>query len=276
MGTVAGLGHYQDVRISPDGRRVSFDRVRAGGFDLWEADLERGFETRLTTDPSSDVAGTWTPDGRTLFFAADRGGPPHLFRRDLTTGVEEEVLPTGTMHGPQDVSPDGRTLILGQRAPGGGDIWTLPLTGGNRTPSPLIQSPFDEEHVRFSPDGRFFSFASNASGRVEVYVAPFPATGERIRVSVGGGDLPRWSRDGRELFYVSDDQHLVDVPIRTAPSLRIGSPAPLFLLSGQRSWLDFDVSIDGQQFLAVVPAIAANEQPLTAVLNWTSALHTQK
>jgi eukaryotic-like serine/threonine-protein kinase len=273
MGTVAGPGHYQDVRISPDGRRVSFDRLQAGGFDLWEADLERGFETRLTTDPSSDVAGTWTPDGRTLFFAADRGGPPHLFRRDLTTGVEEEVLPAGTMHGPQDVSPDGRTLILGQRAPGGGDIWTLPLTGGSRTPSPLIQSPFDEEHVRFSPDGRFFSFASNASGRVEVYVAPFPATGERIRVSVGGGDLPRWSRDGRELFYVSDDRHLVDVPIRTTPTLQIGKPAPLFPLSGQRSWLDFDLSIDGQRFLAVVPEIAANEQPLTVVLHWTADLH---
>jgi len=100
-------------------------------------------------------------------------------------------------------------------------------------------------------------------------------TGDPVRVTAGGGNLPRWSRDGRELFYVSADLHLVAVPVRTAPSLSFGAPQPLFAVSRAMkwddakttdAWPDFDVSADGR-FLAIVPE-PANHEPLTAVLNW--------
>ena len=130
--------------------------------------------------------------------------------------------------------------------------------------------------VRFSPDGRHVAFASDESGRYEVYVAPFPMTAGKTRVSAGGANLPRWSRDGRELFYVSGDLHLVAVPVRTTPSLAFGAPQPLFAVQRATkwddaktfdAWSDFDVSPDGTKFLAVVPQ-PANHEPLTAVLNW--------
>ena len=131
----------------------------------------------------------------------------------------------------------------------------------------LRESPFNEQDLRFSPDGRYYSFISLESGRQEVYVSAV-AGGAKTAVSNGGARRARWSRDGRELFYLSADRRLVAVPLRTVPSLELGTPVTLFAL-GSRTWVDFDVSPDGKRFLAIVPEIVADEQPLTAILNWS-------
>ena len=134
-----------------------------------------------------------------------------------------------------------------------------------------MESPFDKKDVRFSPDGRFVGFVSDESGQAEVYVMPYPGPGERIRLSSGGARLLRWSHDGKELLYVSADGHVMSLPIRTSPSLQTGTPVPLFAIQG-KPWLNFDVAADGKRFLAVVPEIAADEQPLTVVVNWPADL----
>jgi len=114
--------------------------------------------------------------------------------------------------------------------------------------------------------------------RHEVYVSPFPVTGAKTRISAGGGTLPRWSRDGRELLYLGADLLLVSIPVRTAPTLTVGAPHRLFAVKSalkwddvkaSNGWSDWDVSRDGTRFLAVVPQ-PANEQPRTAVLDWRS------
>jgi serine/threonine-protein kinase len=120
--------------------------------------------------------------------------------------------------------------------------------------------------ARFSPDGRFVAFESDASGRIEVYVAPFP-TGAKVRVSAGGGVSSRWSRDGRELFYMSTDGHLVVVPVRTRPSLELGTPVSLFMSGEMAKRADFDVSPDGKRFIAVV---SGAEAPVAVIHHWTS------
>jgi hypothetical protein len=103
-------------------------------------------------------------------------------------------------------------------------------------------------------------------------VAPNPPTGERTLASTAGGSLPRWSRDGRELFFVTGDRRLAVVPVRSVPALVLGSPRPLFALPGKRSWKDYDVAPDGSRFLAIVTDVRGDEQPLSVVLNWTAAL----
>jgi eukaryotic-like serine/threonine-protein kinase len=274
VGVVSDSTSHSNARISPDGTRVLFDRARPqlGSFDLWTFEIERGIEQQLTSDRLSETRGLWLSADSIMFSGRV---PPHLMRKNLVTGAEEEVIKGGLFTLAEDVSPDGRILAFTQRtARGNFDIWTLPLNGS--PPSPLMETPADETSVRFSPDGRFIAYASDESGRYEVYVSPFPVTATKTRISAAGGTLPRWNRDGRELLYLGADLQLVSIPVRTAPTLTVGAPRRLFAVKSAlkwddmkaiNGWSDWDVSRDGTRFLAVVPQ-PANEQALTAVLDW--------
>ncbi|HEU5249093.1 MAG TPA: hypothetical protein VFW15_03835, partial [Thermoanaerobaculia bacterium] len=270
LGTVGPPGKYNRISMSPDGRRLFFDRAREGiwTFDIWSVDLERGMETPVTTGPETESMPLWLPGGR-LVYSSVRGNPPQLIGRDLATGKEDELVPGGSFQQPQTVSPDGQFLLYTMRGERGFfDIWKYPLSGAGK-PVAFLESPFDKSSVRFSPDGRFLAMITGESGRPEVYVTAFPGPSERIRVSTGGAGLLRWSRDGRELFYVSPDRQLMSVPIRTKPSLELGTPTPLFTLEGRGSWPDFEVAPDGRRVLAIVPEVVADELPLSVVVNWT-------
>jgi len=274
LGTIGPPGNYLNVSIAEGGRRVFYDRTRPllGTFDIWSFDLERGVETPVTTEPETEISAIGLPDGRSIVYSANRGGAPQLYRRDLGTGAEQVLAPARQVfQQAQDVSPDGRTLAYTERATTGNfDIWTLPLDGSSK-PTPFLQAPFAKGQVRFSRDGRFLAFVSSESGRSEAYLAPFPGPGERIRLSSDGAYLVAWSPDGRELLYMSDEGRMMSVPVSTSPSLRTGPPAPLFTVSGRR-WFGFAPSGDGRRFLAVVPDVSADEQPMTVILNWTAAL----
>jgi hypothetical protein len=136
--------------------------------------------------------------------------------------------------------------------------------------APLLQSDFGKSDARFSPDGRYVAFISLEAGSSEAYVMPFPGPGEKVRVSKGGAGILRWSRSG-EIFYLSPDGHLVAIPIRTSPTLQIGAPATLFTVGPiGRTWNDFDVTPDGQRFLAIVPEVIGNESPLNVIVHWSA------
>jgi Tol biopolymer transport system component len=150
------------------------------------------------------------------------------------------------------------------------DLWTLPLSGGK--PAPFLVSASNKEEARFSPDGGFVALTSNESGRPEIYVTAYPGPGERIRVSTGGAAHPRWTRDGRELLYLSGDRRLMSTSVRTSPSLELGNQTALFTPGGKWGWMNFEVSPDSKRFLAVVPEIMADELPLTVVANWAAEL----
>ncbi|HVE66267.1 MAG TPA: protein kinase [Thermoanaerobaculia bacterium] len=266
--TVGSPGLIQNIAISPDGRRLLFDRARPGmrAFDIWLRDLERGTETPVTSALDTEVYARWLPDGR-IAYSVVRGSPPQLVRRNLATGREEDLLPGGKMQFGQDVSPDGKTLLYTERA----DffhVWTLPLSGTGK-PAPFLKAPFEKQDVRFSPDGRYVSMITDESGQPEAYVTAYPGPGERIRVSTGGAQSPRWSRDGRELLYLSGDRRLMSAPVRTSPSFELGAPRALFELAG-RSWSTFEVSADGKRFLAIVPEVVADELPISVVVSWAA------
>ena len=265
--TFGPSGTYISLRISPDGEQVLFSRTQRGfgTFDLWQADFARGLEQRLTSDPTSEINAVWHPSGQSVYFAADRGGPPHVFRKDLTTGAETQSLPPSGLQEPNDVTRDGSVLLFTERAAGNTDVWTLPVGGGAR--APLVQTRFRDSGARLSPDNRLFAFESNESGRTQIYVSPYPPTGVKMSVSGDSGGSPRWSRDGRELFFLTFDRRLVAVPV--APTgLSVGAPRTLFALPGRRLWKDYDVSLDGKRFLAIVTDVLSEEQPLTVVTNW--------
>jgi Tol biopolymer transport system component len=269
-GTLA-TGLYISLRISPDGRRVAYARAQdgVGTFDLWIADTARGMEQRLTSSPGSEVSPVWHPDGATLFFA---GGPgaPHAMRKSLSTGEEVELRTQQPNQAPEDITPDGKTLITTARSRSF-DTWAIGLDDPGRQ-SALLATTFNEYQARLSADGRFLAFVSNESGRNEVYVSSFPPRGLHTPVSTGGGTVPRWSRDGRELFFLSADRRLMATPVRMTPRLTVGTPAALFPLRGRRIWKDYDVSPDGKRFLAIVTDVLGDEQPMTAVVNAFASL----
>ncbi len=270
ISTVGPPGNYMNLSLSRDGRRVLYDKREPGigTFDVWSFDLDRNVETRITSSPDTEVNARELPDRLSIVYSATRTGQPQLYRLDLASGREVGLAPgEGTFQWAEDISPDGKTLVYTERtAATPFNIWAAPLSGAGK-PAPLLQSRFNKSEVRFSPDGRFLSFISDESGRPEVYVMPYPGPGEKSRVSTGGARLARWSRDGRELFYLSADLRLMAVPIQTSASLRIGAAREVFKLPG-KPWSSFDPAPDGKRFLAVVPDVVAGEQPLTVVVNW--------
>ncbi len=275
VGNIGPPGRYQRLAISPDGRRILFDRTRPGlgSKDVWALDLQRGTETPITSGPDTKALPVWLPGG-SVAYSVVRGGPPHLVRQELATGKEEDLLPGGRFQQAQDVSPDGKTLLYSERGESGVfDLWTLPLSGGK--PAPFLVSPANKEEARFSPDGGFVALTSNESGRLEIYVTAYPGPGERIRVSAGGAAHPRWTPDGRELLYLSGDRRLMSTSVRTSPSLELGNQTALFTPGGKWGWMNFEVSPDGKRFLAVVPEVIADELPLAVAVNWTAELPRQ-
>jgi hypothetical protein len=149
----------------------------------------------------------------------------------------------------------------------------LPL-GGDAKPYPLLQSEFTENHGHFSPDGRFFAYVSNESGRPEVYVQSFPPAGGKWQVSTGGGAQPHWRRDGKELYYIAPDRKLMVVGVKPGETFVYGTATPLFQtqVPSAASANRYDVTADGQRFLVNSPAQSGKEAPFNVILNWTSTL----
>jgi Tol biopolymer transport system component len=273
LSTVGSPGEYYTMSLSSDGRELFFDRSQPafGTYDVWSFDLERGIETRLTSSPRVEYAPLPLSDGKSFVYSCAREAQPQLCRATPGSGEGELLAPVpGSFQIPQAISPDEATLVYTERrASNPFDIWALSLTRPGK-PEPLLQSQFGKSQVRFSPDGKYLSFLSDESGRSEAYVMPYGRPGERVRVSVEGAQLAEWSRDGREIIYLSSNERLMAAPVQTAPSLRIGQVVELFAISG-KPWLNFLLSRDGKRILAVVPDKIANELPLTVVADWKPA-----
>ena len=264
-------GHYQRVRLALDGS-VLFEEYQPGigTPNVWSMDVH-GRPKRLTSDIASETNPILLRDGVRLVYMADRdGNPPNVFLKKIGTDEADglPLAPAGQMQWPEDVLPNGNTLAYVQRSPRGDfDILTLSLDASG-TPAVLLGSPFNETGLRFSADGGAVAFISNESGPYEVYVAPFPAMTPRVPVSSGGGRAPRWNPARRELIYLSDDGKVMTARVQTTPALAPGPPTTLFTIPKGESWIDFDVSADGERFLTITPDSRGDEQPLSVILNW--------
>jgi eukaryotic-like serine/threonine-protein kinase len=273
-GTVAAPAGYQNIRLSPDGKRLAFDRSeqRTNATDVHVFDLTRGTDTRVTSAAGSEFAPIWSPDGRRLVFAWDKDAPPYLHQLvlDNSTAAEALVPPNGSVNTPRDWHPDGTFIAYeASDAVTAQDVWILPMIG-DRTPTAFAKTRFNESAPRFSPDGRWIAYVSDEAGQPDVYVRPFPGPGEAHRISSGGGMQPRWRRDGKELFYVVG-QRLMAVPISSGASFDAGVPKALFDRKPARI-IDYDVAADGQSFLINSEVSGPETKPINIVVNWRAML----
>jgi serine/threonine protein kinase/Tol biopolymer transport system component len=271
----APLKPYDFPRLSPDGKRVAIVIREDENHDIWTHELERGTLTRLTFDPGEDETPVWMPDGQSLIFAGNRSGASRLLSaRADGSGIEEEVLGTrgGHRHA-YSVSPDGEVLAFQEYGPTtGSDIWIVPLKG-DRKARPFLKTPFEEGGATLSPDGRWIAYASDESGRSEVFVQPYPGPGGKWQVSTEGGVEPTWARSSRELFYRNGDKMWV-AEVKTQPSFSASQPRVLFQGRYDTSpwYANYDVTPDGQRFLMVQPAEPTSQSQLNIVLNWFEEL----
>ena len=172
-----------------------------------------------------------------------------------------------------DWSPDQEFLLYSREDPETlSDLWYLRDKDGNGgyESVPFLQTPFRERGAKFSPDGRFVAYYSDESGRFEVYARPFLEDGKRVQVSMNGGAQPRWSRNGKEIYYVEGDT-LVSVGVTTTPSLSVGSESKLFRhsgLPGDSNVPRYDVSSDGQKFVVVETLEEESPPVIRVVQNW--------
>jgi eukaryotic-like serine/threonine-protein kinase len=277
VGTIGGVGLYYAPRLSWDGSRLAAVRVSADAAtngDVWLTDFTRNVSSRFTFSDADDTLPAWSPDGKHLYFSSSREGVSNLYHAPSDRpGSEELLLRSDAWKAPGDVSPDGRFLVYETIDPKTGiDLWVLPLTG-NRTPRPLVATAFGEFAAQFSPDGRWIAYTSNESGRNEVYVQAFPGPGGKWQISTAGGTMPTWSRDAKELFYLGSDGTLMAAKVRLAPSFDSASPVALFKIALLDSPdRQYEVSADGQRFLANLVSGPEESVPLTVVLDWAAGL----
>jgi eukaryotic-like serine/threonine-protein kinase len=281
--------HTHVFAISPDGHQVAFTRsTSASATTIWLMD-GTGATSRFSFASAGATGPIWSSDGRTIYFtSATPDGRPVVMRRAASGGEREQVLgtlpsgmepPVRQLGGPgnyyaTDWSRDGRTALITLSTTGTGrDIYQLSVETGQFTP--LIQTPALEVQARFSPDNRWIAYASNETGRWEVFVEAFPQSGSRWQVSTDGGSQPIWRRDGKELFFVAPDRKLMAVSVAAGETFVRGTPRALFETRMRPTYapypVNYDVTADGQRFL--IDAVVPNTGPtISIVTNWTAAL----
>ena len=243
--------------LSPDGTHVAVQALVHNSTDVWQIDTGRNVPNRFNVDTGGNQWPLYSPDGNWIVFSSTRKGNMDLYKAPSSGSGPEEVLlelPGTTIA--TSWSSDGRFILYAQLNPKTGfDLYALPLFGDGK-PLPVANRGFDEMGGDFSHDMRWIAYESNESGRFEVVVEPFMAPGAKVQITNGGGKSPRWSPDGKELFYIAPDGSLMSVPIKISKDGKAIEPGKPMLLVPSRNITGgyfgptkpkFTVTPDGQE-----------------------------
>jgi serine/threonine protein kinase len=280
LGVLGEPGQFELQSVSPDTKRVAVGVKPSGPREnIWIYDVDRG--TRVPLDPDGSgpalYGPCWSPDGKQVAYRSTLGKTSGLYVR-ASDGSGQEKQIGGRYDGvvtAEDWSPDGRYLAVTWAKFLGAQNWhstlqVLRVAGEVKTEFEIDNA----QNGRFSRDGRWLAYSDDASG--EVYVTPFPGPGGRIAVSSAGGGGPRWRGDGREFFYVADDQTLISVQIRESPQeFRVLSSRPLFRLPLPNNVGFYDITPDGKRFLVNTRTHKEQAAPLTVVTNWSAQFQNE-
>ena len=270
---------YLSPRVSPDGRRLLLTR-QTKTRSIWLAEPDRGVTAPITGNEGDEFWAIWTPDGRDIFFNSFHGEEKigNIWTQPVDRSTQPTRLTTEPFHQPpQEITRDGRTLLfvgaIGANADF--DIHLLDLDG-EPIPAPLIETSAQEIYPALSPDDRWLAYASDVSGRLEVYVQPFPDLGATIRVSPNGGVEPLWSPSGDRLYYRSENgRRVFAVDVISGDPLRFGSEELLFEGSfepGVKWGSKWDIHPDGEKFLMLQAKYPDPPEGIRVIVNWFEEL----
>ncbi len=264
---IHGLIHPQ---FSPDEKQLAFIQTDDQNGDIWTRDMARGISTRFTSDPAFEGYPLWSPDGRRMVFSSNREGPYDLYIKGISGASHEQpLLKTANRKFATSWTADGHLLLYHDVDPiTKDDLWVLPMEG-ERKPSVFLRTTSDEGHGAFSPDGKWIAYQSNESGRFEIYVQPYPATGAKWQVSKDGGNMAAWRRDGKEIYWL-EESALMAAEVKSGPVFQPGVPQQLFETGIRKIRNErYAVSGDGKRFLVPLPVMETVAiRPTTVVENW--------
>jgi eukaryotic-like serine/threonine-protein kinase len=275
VGLVGPPESVSNPMLSPDGKRIAVDQTDTDGrhVNVWIHDLTNERSSRLGFGPWLEQITVWSPDGKQVLYTANEKLFFSLYLKNADgSGSAQSFMDFGTpQQGPWDWSRDGKYLLVRKER----ELWYLTLP--DRQPRPLLQTQWLIRNAQFSPAGKFVAYASSETGTWEVYVSPFPAFASKWQVSRGGGEEPRWRRDGNELFYLAPDGKLMAVDVKTGTAFDSSSPVALFQTHPRQplSAMDFfsyDVTADGQKFLVNTKLDTSDSAPLSVILNWSAEM----
>jgi serine/threonine protein kinase len=274
VGTVGKPDVYGNVFLAPNGKSVAVDKTDMGSLntDIWTYELQHDSGKRLTFDPAIDAAPIWNPDATQFVFASNRQTLFGLYVKDSDGAHDEKhIVQDDVPDFPSDWSRDGKYILYYRLT----DLWfaTFPAFKS----SLLLKAPSVLRNAQFSPDGKWVAYASNESGKWEIYVTSFPDAHGRWQISSGGGEQPRWRGDGKELFFLSLDGKMMAATVTTGAHFDAGTPVVLFQSTPRQPILVYDlfvydVSRDGQRFLINTQVKQAESAPMSVILNWPAKL----
>ncbi|HYW32810.1 MAG TPA: protein kinase [Gemmatimonas sp.] len=271
-------GTFNTLSVSPDGSTLAVGVTGGGRTELWAKSLTNRTFTKLSSGGTMNYRPSWSSDGREVVFTSDQNGKITMYRVPADgSGQPRRLLPT--VAGSVDegaFSADGRWVVFRGGSGGGRDVYgvsTLP----DAVAKPLVAGPAEEFSPALSPDGRWLAYASDETGRTEVYVRPFPDVGAaKYPVSRNGGAEPLWSARGGELFYRNGAAQLVAVQVAPGEAFRVMAERPLFSTSDYTTdnrHRAYSVGADGRSFYFVrTRTMAAAPNQLVIVLNWFEEL----
>jgi hypothetical protein len=264
------------LSLSPDGRQIAA-RVADPGtglWDLWVYDVAGGSPLRLTTSGDAYCPG-WSPDNRVTYVTRSDSGVAVLAQSPSGRESPSTIVKLKLDLSPSAVrwSPDGKRLaVYNRRDSTGSDVVVVPLDSP-AVVHPVAETPALEWGGIFSPDGRWIAYSSSESGTDEIYVQPYPPTGQRWRISRNGGEEPLWTRGGTELVYRVGPEWW---SVRVATTGQFTASEPQLLLRGpylNQSGVEYAVSADGDRLFLLAPASgAATTTRLTVISNWFTML----
>ena len=269
-------GAIRQVRLSPDGKRIALERRENDAYEIFTMDVATGISTRLTYvgvvfDP------VWSADSRRVAYSARTTAKHEIF---VSTVGDSQGVAVVTSPEPikylDDWSPDGKLMLFHES---GGALVYASDTADGKTARKVFERGSLIDSLRFSPDGNRVAFQSVEGASTEVFVADYPSFTRRTRVSSNGGMMPRWRRNGRELYYLTNARMLMAVAVGEATENTFGVPMPLFSLPVPLGTLGagldlYDVNADGSQIFAIAEGADTRTElpPITVVVNWLSAL----
>jgi len=272
-GDVTAPGGFLECRIAPDEKTIALtmEEVANGTTDIWLQDVTRGIRSRFTFGALQEGSPVWSPDGGRLAYSDVQKVEEDIYVKDIAGGDEKPLFVNDENKEPTAWSPDGQFIACNVRKAGQNkrDIWLVPANGGAK-PYLFIQGSFDEYGGNFSPDGKWFSYISDESGRPQVYLTSFPDRSRRWQISTDGGVGGVWSRNMKEFLFVDLKAGLTSVEMEAGGNtIKVGKATPLFNPTGVVAG---DMFPDAQQFLLIRQPDQGVERPLTVITDWTADL----